>query len=63
MKSLETHRQEARAYMQNCTDSQLQGVIDLETERLRRCSEGEVADVARIMRDEARQEQRRRRLR
>ena len=62
MKSMDDHRKEARQYMRQCTNAQLDGVIDVETERLRHASEGEVADVARIMRDEARQEKSRRGL-
>lgn len=45
----ERHEEEAADYLRNCTDAQVQGVYDAEKARLSRCSEGDVAEVALIM--------------
>jgi acyl-coenzyme A thioesterase PaaI-like protein len=54
----ERHATDAAIYMKNCTDRQLDGVIELETNRLRRVTEGNVAICARIMRNAAKIEKR-----
>jgi hypothetical protein len=62
-KSAAQYRVEAKGYMLVCTDAQLRGVIERESQRLKGLSPlNEVARVARIMLDEAQIELRRRGL-
>lgn len=58
MKSDKRHREEARQFMRNATDTQLENIVSDERERARRG--GEVGRVARIMLQEAMKEQDRR---
>ena len=52
------HETESAAYMRTLSNAQLDGVISRETERLSKCSEGDVAITARIMRTAAHTEKR-----
>jgi hypothetical protein len=53
---IEQRHQQAMAYCRQCTDLQLENIIEVETKRIKGHGEGEIVEIAKIMMFEAKRE-------